>query len=142
THRLNLLPATLQVKGRVAPDRRSRGIFDVVVYHATLEVSGQFQRMDLDSLKIAPEQIEWDQATLSVGLSDPKGLTSRGVLTWNGKPTPFPAHVADTGLVTSGIQASARGVGDIPVGGSIPFAFSLQMNGTRAIRFLPAAQEV
>lgn len=142
THRLSVLPATLQVKGHVVPDRRRRGIFDVVVYHATLEVSGQFQRADPESLRITPGQIDWGQARLSIGLSDPKGLTSRGTLTWNGKPVALTAHVADSGLVTSGIQAPAAGIGDIPVGGSIPFAFSLQMNGTRAIRFLPVAQEM
>jgi inner membrane protein len=63
-------------------------------------------------------------------------------LTWNGKPAPFTAHVASTGLVSSGIQAPARGVGDIAANESIPFSFSLQLNGTRAIRFLPVAQEV
>ena len=141
-HRLNLLPATLQITSHVAPDRRRRGIFDVVVYHATVEVSGRFVRPAIDSLKIPAEALDWDRATLSVGLSDPKGLTTRGTLTWNGTPTSFTAHVASSGLVSSGIQAPARGVGNVPENGSIPFSFRLQINGTHAIRFLPVAQEV
>ena len=140
-HRVHLLPAALQIKGRMVSERRRRGIFEVVVYRATLEIQGRFVRPGLGFLKTPPERVEWDQATLSVGLSDPRGLTTRAALTWNGRPVPFTAHVADVGLVSSGIQAAVPGLADLSAGTGIPFAFTLQANGTNALHFLPSAEE-
>jgi inner membrane protein len=140
-HRVHLLGSRLQVGGTVTPEWRRRGIFEVVVYRADLEVSGRFVRPDLELLKTAPERIHWDQATLSMGLSDPKGLTTRGSLTWDGRPLQFTADVADVGLFRSGIQASVPGLAGAAAGTEIPFALTLNLNGTRELRFLPAAEE-
>jgi inner membrane protein len=138
---VHLLGTRLRIEGTVVPERRRRGIFEVVVYRSELKVSGRFAPPDLTALKITPDQVQWDQVTLSVGLSDPRGLTTRGALTWNGRSSPFTPDVADVGLFTSGIQAAVPGLSEAVAGAEIPFAFALHMNGTREIRFLPAAEE-
>src|SRR5688572_12322136 len=40
----SFLPDTLKVEGRILPERRSRGIFESVVYRADLRWTGAFKR--------------------------------------------------------------------------------------------------
>ena len=141
TQRLHVLGTQLQIEGTVTPETRRRGIFEVVVYRAELRVSGRIARPDTASLKSAAEEVQWDQATLSIGIADPKGLTRRGSLQWNGRPSVFTPAVADVGLFTSGIQSAAPGLAGMAPGTQIPFAFTIDMNGTRELRFLPTAEE-
>jgi inner membrane protein len=140
-HRLHVLPSRLQIEGTIEPERRHRGIFEVVVYRSELRVTGRFVRPEVESLKVPLEQIHWDQARLSVGISDPKGLTTRGTLVWHGGTIPFGAGIADVGLYASGIQAAIPGLAVVGAGTEIPFSLTLNMNGTRELRFLPAAEE-
>lgn len=140
-HRIHLLPSRLQIQGRVESERRRRGIFEVVVYRAQLQVAGAFARPEIEDLRVPASALQWDRATLSIGVSDPKGLTSRGSLTWNGRNIPLSADIADVGLFPTGIQGSLPSLADVPAGTSIPFTLALDMNGTRELRFLPAAEE-
>ena len=141
THRVHVLARVLQVEGIVAPEQRRRGIFEVMVYRTTLKVSGRFVRPDLSTLRPSPEEVDWDAATVSVGVTDPRGLTKRGALVWNGQTLDFTGGIAEVGLFTAGIHAPARGLGAAAAGAEIPFAFTLDMNGTRDVKFLPSAEE-
>jgi inner membrane protein len=139
-HRIHSLPRHLQIEGIVTPERRRRGIFEVVVYRAQLKVSGRFTLPVADSFKVPAQEIDWDQAALSFGISDPKGIVTRGSLRWNGQSLPLTPDVADVGLFPSGIQAAVR-LGEVSAGTEIPFELTLELNGTRELRFLPAAEE-
>jgi inner membrane protein len=140
-HRIHSLPRRLQIEATVTPERRRRGIFEVVVYHAQLKVTGRFAPPAVESLKVAPEQIEWDQAAISFGISDPKGIITRGSLTWHGQTLPLTPDVADVGLFPSGVQAAVQGLRDVSAGTDIPFELTLDLNGTRELRFMPTAEE-
>jgi inner membrane protein len=137
----HILPRELQLDATLDSDRRRRGIFDVVVYRAQLNVSGRFRRDALEWVKPAPDRIEWDAAVLNVGVSDPRGLTRRGVLNWNGREEAFTGGVTAPGLFNAGVQARAPQHVPSESTADIPFSFSLALNGTRDLRFLPAAEE-
>jgi inner membrane protein len=140
-HRAHLLGTRLQIDGTVTPERRRRGIFEVIVYRAQLKVSGRFVRPTLEWLKVTPDQIQWDQASLSIGVADPKGIATRGSLNWNGRTLALTPDIADVGLFASGIQAAVPSLETIPAGTDIPFELILDVNGTRELRFLPTAEE-
>jgi hypothetical protein len=55
-----------------------------------------------------PTSIEWGDVTLSVGISDPKALTRRAAIDWNGRAEPFTSGIADVGIFSAGIQARGR----------------------------------
>jgi inner membrane protein len=137
----HLLPRDLDVTGVLDTERRRRGIFDVVVYRAELTVRGRFRPGALDWMKPAPERIDWPAATLSVGVSDPRGLNRRTVLTWRNREVPFEGSVPPVGLFASGIHARVGEPTAPAADAEIPFSFNLSVNGTRDIRFLPAADE-
>ena len=137
----HLLPRDLQIAGEVTPELRRRGIFDVVVYRTRLKVTGRFTRADLDWIRPVPERIDWQDAKVSVGVSDPRGLTRRASLSWSGAEEPFSGGVTDVGLFRAGIHARVSDLESVPRGTDIPFSFTLDLNGTRDLRFLPGAEE-
>jgi inner membrane protein len=135
------LPRNVQIDGQVTTDLRRRGIFEVPVYRTTLKVSGVFVRPDLDWVRPAPEHIDWDRASVQVGLGDPRGVARRAALQWRGSAVPFAGGADDIGLIRAGLHAPTPSLDELAAGTELPFSFTLEVNGTRDLRFLPAAGE-
>jgi inner membrane protein len=140
-NRAFVLPRDLQVDGQLATEKRKRGIFEVAVYRATLKVTGKFVRPDLAWIRPAPEHVDWDQAVVLVGITDPRGVARRAALNWRGQSLPFTGGVGDAGLFRSGLHTSVPPLDETAAGVELPFDFSLELNGTRDLEFLPAAEE-
>jgi inner membrane protein len=138
--RIFLLPETLDIDGSVAPSRRSRGLFPVVVYDARIRIRGHFAPPDLSRVRPAPDEVLWADATLSIGVSDPKGIANAAGITWNGHRERFVPGVADVGLFTAGVQAPAPGL-SASQAGPVSFEYELDVRGTRELRFLPGGDE-
>ena len=141
TAHAHVLPQDVKMQAALAIERRRRGIFDVLLYRAQLTVSGRFQRDALNWIKPAPDRIDWADAVLNVGTSDPRGLSRRVVLNWNGREEPFAGGVTAAGLFATGIHAKAPLSAPQPADAAIPFHYVVALNGTRDIQFLPAAEE-
>ena len=139
--RAHFLPKDVQFDASLATEERKRAIFRVTVYRAELAGRGRFIQPDLSWVRPEPTSIEWSDATVSVGISDPKALTRRASLNWNGRTESFTGGVGDVGIFNAGIQSPARGLEALKPGAEIPFDFTLAVNGTRDIRFLPASEE-
>ena len=115
------LPSELRVDAVVTTQPRSRGIFDVVVYTTTVKVEGTFLRPALDWLRPVPTDVRWGDATVTVGISDPKALTRRAslVMPASGDTAPFAGGMVDVGLFNAGVRAPVRGLNAIRPG--LPF---------------------
>lgn len=134
--RARFLPERLQTTGQLHPDRRSRGIFDTVVYRADLGVTGTFARPDFSLFNVPPEDVLWNEAVVTIGITDLRGLRGNPVLRWRGQTVPFSGGSAEPRLWSSGLTAT------VPIDGNvaeakIPFAFDLRLNGSEDIHFLP-----
>ena len=80
---IHLLPETLEVSGRIDPERLRRGIYEVAVYRSQLQVSGRFAldpQIDPSFLK----EVLWEQAFLTIGLSDLRGIEEEVSVNWGG----------------------------------------------------------
>ena len=83
----HLLPENLNIDGEVFPEKLKRGIYEVVVYKSNLIVSGDFNinhKPDPQNLK----EIQYDQAFLTIGITDLRGIQNQINLNWNGKNSP------------------------------------------------------
>jgi inner membrane protein len=141
TSTVSLLPRDLRVNGTLATETRQRGIFDVIVYRANLKIGGVFLRPDLDWIRPVPDRIEWEQATVQIGVSDSRGLTRRAALTWGKETLPLVGGARDVGLVRTGVRSVIPSLENVALGTEIPFEVTLDVNGTRELRFLAAAEE-
>jgi inner membrane protein len=134
---LYLLPDNLQVNASAIPEKRKRGIFQVMLYSADMELSGSFDLKQIDELRIDPGVIHWDEAYLSIGLTDLSGLQNPPLLQWK-----------DTGInLKSGTREGSflkeTLVAPVPIATheKISFSTRLEVNGSRNLRFVPVGNE-
>jgi inner membrane protein len=129
------LPEKLKVEGKLVPERRRRGIFEVVVYGVELTVSGTLAAPDVRGLGLDPDDVAFADAFVSVALTDTRGIREEATLLWDGTPVPFRPGPGDTGLGESGLHAPIPGFD--PAKASHTFAFTLRLRGTESLSVAP-----
>ena len=139
TQKLFVLPEALSVTGHIEHSTRKRGLFEVVVYTARLKVNGRFLRPDLSGIRPEPSHVDWDNASVDVGVTDPRGIARRLTMRWAGREAGFVPGVTPNGLFSTGLRVP---VGALPESlNAIPFEFEIDLNGTPDLRILPAGDE-
>ncbi|MBN2615405.1 MAG: cell envelope integrity protein CreD [Bacteroidales bacterium] len=132
---LHILPENLSIKGDVSPQKRSRGIYEVVLYNSEVKISGDFQNIDWEKLGIDTKNLLMDQAYITVGVSDLRGIENRVQLKWNNRDLLF-----NPGTVTGDLAESGISIGvPVSVSDKKPYTFSFQLNlkGSQWLRFVP-----
>lgn len=135
---LYFLPEQLNVKGEVNPEKRYRGIYEIVVYESALQLSGKFNTIDTKGLDINLENIHFDKATFNVGISDLKGIENQVSLIWNKQEHSFNSGVSSSDLTHTGINAPVN----VSVSDSSNYTFSLEfdLKGSQYLYFTPVGK--
>ena len=102
TTTMHILPDDLMVNGELMPEIRYRGIYETVVYDSDLEISGKFSIEGYEHLNDYTWQ--WDQAYISLGVSDNKGISDRADLTIGGQVIGAHPGAGQTDLFEKGIS--------------------------------------
>ena len=120
------------------PEKRYRGIFEVVVYNSRLALDGVFPKPALGDLIPAGSTILWDKAMVQVGIPDLRGLKEQVSLAWDNQP----AAVFDPGLTMSGVAASgihaAVPLNDVDV--AHHFHIDVALQGSGSLFFTPVGK--
>jgi inner membrane protein len=132
------LPETLSITGSSASHIRHRGIFKVPLYTLSLQVSGLFSKPDFSAWGTNPDDILWDQAFLTLGFSDSKGITEQALLDWNGDEFGFRPGAGGSTVETAGIHVPLDGLLE---GETFDFSFPLTLNGSDFVYFTPFGRE-
>ena len=139
--RARFLPERLKTTGRLFPERRHRGIYATVLYRADLGVQAVFARPDFSGWNIPPEDILWNEAVVTMGVTDLRGIRGNPVFNWNGNAVALSGGTGDAKLWTTGLSAPVPLSPEAAEGTEYPFAFDLRLNGSEEIRFLPLGGE-
>lgn len=136
THGIYLVfPAQASAVLKTSTEERHRSLFRVPVFRADLKLDGSFDLSGTPSAPPAGAVLDWSQAEIIVGVSDPRGALADATLTTDAKTTTLaPADVA--GNITIGEDQNRRlklslfgaRVGDIAKPGA-------QFHVTSALRF-------
>ncbi|MEQ8578711.1 MAG: cell envelope integrity protein CreD [Balneola sp.] len=141
TDYLNMLPENLNVSGSIAPEKRYRGIFEVIVYNSDISLDGDFSTLNIKDFDIESKDLHLDNAFLSIGISDLRGIEEQIDLKWGENTKVFNPGTITTNIISSGINAplniSVNSNGDIL---SEPFAFKLKLKGSEYLRFVPVGK--
>lgn len=137
----SFLPETLEIQGEIEPEKRSRGLFEVAVYRADLSVTGTFKRPDFSEWRIDPGDVFWDDAFLTFGIPDMRGIRNGTSLDWSGRSLPLSPGGGQAGFWETGLRAAVPGLGAGKAGDEYRFRFQLGIHGSRQIRFLPAGRQ-
>ena len=77
---ITILPDNLRINGQIQTITRSRSLYDVLLYESDLQVTGSLAAYTPD-IDIHPESILWNEATLTLGISDPRGIKEQVIAT-------------------------------------------------------------
>ncbi|MCK5591488.1 MAG: cell envelope integrity protein CreD, partial [Candidatus Pacebacteria bacterium] len=98
----HFLPDELAIAGEVDPEIRSRGIFDAVVYRSDLQFSGRFEQPDMEALGVDSADVNWEDAFVSVGIPDMRGIKNEVTLVWNGSTYKFKPGIETDDVLRGG----------------------------------------
>ena len=148
------LPDTLEITGTVDTDKRNRGIFEVTVYTAALQIAGTFGEPDFSDWRIAEGDIFWEDAVVVLELPDMRGLQERVTLQWDARMIAFAASQGELGLFGGEIRApldrstlrqdrafTGSGSTGGEAGAAHAFSFELHLQGGRSLGFVPLGGE-
>ena len=92
---LNILPESLQISGKIVPHIRYRSIYDI---------NCQFFMPKLGQLSIPVENILWDKAIFSLGITDMKGIKENVTVKFNNQVFKADPSLKTTDIATSGVS--------------------------------------
>jgi inner membrane protein len=133
--RLLLLPAELDVQTSLNTEPVRRGLYQAVVFSASLIFKGRFAA-EGEPIQPGPnEQIILGEPRLVIGISDPRGILRAPALTWGEQRIDFLPGTGEERMA-NGIQARISGL-NLQNPWSTEFAFTLDIRGTQSISLAP-----
>lgn len=133
--KLYFFPRQLDVVAEIQTEERYRGIYAVPVYTSALKISGEFKVPANFATDESARDIRWQQAFLSLGVGDVRGIRDGLSLDWQGQGMVFTPG--------SGIRPFAQGVrADLKSLHSASdktygFAINLKLAGTERLNVVP-----
>jgi inner membrane protein len=133
----HFLPASLHIRSELKPEVRYRGIYEVALYNAQLVIDGQFMSPAWEALRINTENVLWNDAFITLGISDLKGIRDTVNLQWNNVACPSNPGVLSDDVVASGITFRPNLDKAKPWNS---FSIPLNLNGSSEVRFVPVGE--
>ena len=137
TQTLNYFPSTLDINGVLHPVVRKRSIFKVMLYESQLVMKGHFGAPDLQNAFISPDNIEWEKATMHLGITDLTGIGSQVNVKMGDTLMKMSAAIPVAIQFPNGLMTRIKGA-DI-TGSGFDFEISLSLKGSQGIFFTPVA---
>ncbi|RLD72153.1 MAG: cell envelope integrity protein CreD [Bacteroidetes bacterium] len=136
TEYAHFLPEKLNIKGEIEPEKRHRGIYDVVVYTTKLNFKGSFNNIDFSEWKIKKEDILWDEAFIAIGIPDMRGIKEAIDLSWNKSTFSFNPGLETNDVIANGVSTRINISGN-ELATENSFSFSLKLRGSEELYFVP-----
>lgn len=137
TEHAYFLPDTLTAEGKIHPEFRKRGIYEVLLYRSELTLKGVFSRPDFSSWKITPEQVFWKDAQLLMGLTDLRGIREGIRLEWKSENKLLEPGLPSKEVLESGVMVGV----DLSQQGQYAYEIGLTLNGSGTFHIVPVGKE-
>ena len=131
------LPDRLDMASTVKPEKRYRGIFQVMLYSAETRISGRFNPLPLAELQLEADRMHWNEAYVCFGLADIKGLKEDIRINWNGTAVSLNPTSINNAVMQEGFQSSVS----VAPGTPIEFSSTIKLNGSEQLLFTPIGKE-
>lgn len=132
--RAYFLPETLRVDGSANPQRLYRGIYAAIVFSSQIRLEGVFPQPDFSPWKINPGDILWEDALISLAISDLRGARESLHIEIDGQSRPLVP-----GCMLPGYSSGLYGeIHDLAAdSGGFGFSVALNLNGSEGVRIAP-----
>jgi len=136
------LPETLEIRGSLEPEVRYRAIYEVVLYRGNLSLRGSFPPLDSTRWGVRSEDVQWDRAVLTFGISDPKGLREVPRFVLGGEALPLEPGAGRGPFADGlGVELKLQPPPDNDEGAALGFEIDVELAGSESLHFLPLARE-
>lgn len=136
---LHFMPETLNINGTINPEIRYRGIYEVVLYNADLNLTGSFKFPAIADLGVNMADILWDKATVNIGITDMKGIDKQTDFVFDSKNFAIkPSSKND--IFSSSVEAQVSLNNALLKKEFYDFSVNLSLNGSSSINFIPVAK--
>jgi inner membrane protein len=130
------LPEHLKINGQLLPEIRHRSIFNIVVYKTDIRMEGDFAPLQPEKLTIAHEDWLMNEAYISLGLNDFRGVEDQLSIMWNDSNYVFNAGLPDNNIMKNGLNAPLT-LTDEDVAKTHSFSMQLKLKGSERLSFVP-----
>ena len=73
----------LDISSSVSPQKRHRGIYEIVVYQGDISITAKFNDIKFKELNVAPANLLWSEAKLLLQMSDlSRGINEEIYMKW------------------------------------------------------------
>ncbi len=136
--RARFLPESVSITSSASPEVRRRGIYQVILYNAVAEVQGKFSLDGLAPMNIRLEDVLWEEAVLTMGIRDLKGVKEGITIRWAGKE-----FTAEPGIVAGDVVESGVSIRPVLSAGEKQYEFStsINLNGSDELQFVPVGKQ-
>jgi inner membrane protein len=132
-----LLPESVRIAASTTPEVRYRGLYQVILYNAGARIQGKFSLDGLAALNVKPDDVIWNETSLSMGISDLKGIKDAVTITWGGEDYLAEPGVASCRALQSGISITPHVAPDRR---QYEFATTINVNGSGEVQFVPVGK--
>ncbi len=125
------LPENLSYSTEIIPEKRKRGIYEIMLYTAKVKINGS---LNLDKLKEQFPEMDFDQSFLSINVSDLRGIQNDPKLFINNSPFILLPGLKNKDVYINGLHS------DILIDNTtskLDFEIDLLLNGIDDLSFLP-----
>ena len=135
---IHILPDELDIESQLEPEKRYRGIYEVVVYNSQMNFKGIFDPTQIKEFDIPESDILFDKAFISVGIDDLSGIENQISIICNGESYSFNSGTVTNDIFRSGINAKLAI--KIDENSNFDFNFNLNLKGSQKLYFAPVGK--
>ena len=133
------LPDKLDIQARIVPEKRYRGIYQVIVYTSELQIRGSYDSLRLAELGIPAEKVLWNEAAVFFDISDVQGLKEEMTLHLGGANLDLVPAKFSTDQFKNSLSAALPAA--VTAGhGPLEFSATVQLKGSGNLLFVPAGK--
>lgn len=131
-----LIPETLEVHDSINTEPKGRSLFNVLLYTSNSKFTGTFQYKIPNGIE--PQNVFWENATASFGISDFKGINKISKLTIGAQSLSMEPGGVDTRIAEKGLSTPVNLTG-FSEAEPLKFNLELSIKGSEQLHYLPLA---
>lgn len=143
-HLTFLAPKQLDLAVAVADEVRVRGIYEVPVYTATIDVAGKYNTeqfiQELNQIRAQKGEVAIEKPMMVFGVTDPRGINQVPQLNWQNQSLTF-LPGTQVSQISEGVHVPLPNLND-SLQEDIEFDFTISLRGIESLAVVPTGQNM
>lgn len=136
-HKLYITPDVLNMTVKLSPEVKHLGIYKSILYRSEISLNGFFSKVDSYTPPLA--ELQWNEAYLSLGLTDLKGISQDVKVNLNGKVLVAEASGNPGNQLLDGLAFDLKNFYANNTDSVWHFSSKFNLKGSESMSFLPLA---